>query len=152
MSKKPTTKTKAKPKSKRPTGRPRAVIDWDRVGRMLEAGATAEGIAATIGIQRDSLYKRCEVDNKCTFSTFSQEKRAKGDELLRTKQFQIAMSGDKTMLIWLGKQRLNQTEKQQTEHTGRDGGPIETNTTVDLSKLTRDELKKLKEIQDKLNG
>jgi len=29
----------------------------------------------------------------------------------------VAMSGDKTMLVWLGKQRLGQTEKQQTDVT-----------------------------------
>jgi hypothetical protein len=94
-------------------GRPKVDIDWDKVGKMLEAGCSAVGIAATIGCDEDTLRKRCPADNNCTFSEFSQQKKAKGDELLRTKQFQVAMTGDKTMLVWLGKQRLGQADKQE---------------------------------------
>lgn len=104
-----------KPKRKR--GRPKVAIDWGYVGEMLEAGGSAVGIAATIGIEEDTLRKRCPLDNKCTFSAFSQQKKASGDEQLRTKQFQVAMSGDKTMLIWLGKQRLGQTDKSDIQQT-----------------------------------
>lgn len=99
-------------------GRPKAQIDWLKVGQMLEAGCTVEGIAETIGVEKTTLYKRCETDNKINFSTFSQQKRAKGDDLLRAKQFQLAMSGDKTMLVWLGKQRLGQTDKAETKTDG----------------------------------
>lgn len=98
-------------------GRPKADIDWNRVGEMLEAGATAEGIAATFGLSRDILYKRCQSDNNISFSTFSQQKRSKGDDSLRVKQYEVAMSGDKVMLVWLGKQRLGQADKQETKDT-----------------------------------
>ena len=125
---------KPKAQTKRPRGRPKAEIDWLHVGKLLEAGGTAEGIAATIGIDRDTLYKRCEADNKCTFSTFSQEKKAKGEELLRVAQFKQAIGGNTTMLIWLGKQRLGQTEKSQQEITGKDGGPQEHSVKVILPK------------------
>lgn len=86
---------------------------------MIEAGAFATGIAATMGIDEDTLRKRCPTDNKCSFSEFRQQKLAKGDELLRTAQFKNAMSGNVTMQIWLGKQRLNQADKQ--EITGKGG-------------------------------
>lgn len=132
---------------KRGAGRPKAIIDWRYVGQMLEAGATAEGIAATIGCDRDTLYNRCKTDNNQDFSAFSQEKKAKGDELLRTAQFKNAMSGNVTMQIWLGKQRLGQTDKTQSEITGKDGGPIE---AVNLSTLSTEELLKLREINKKL--
>lgn len=95
--------------------RPKAIIDWAKVGKMLEAGCTAEGIAASLGISREVLYRRCELDNKVGFSTFSQQKKASGDDLLRMKQFEIAMKGDKTLLIWLGKQRLGQRENAEKE-------------------------------------
>lgn len=83
---------------------------------MLEAGASAVGIAATIGCDEDTLRKRCPGDNNCTFSEFSQQKKAKGDELLRVKQFQTAMQGNVTMQIWLGKQRLNQADKSENKN------------------------------------
>jgi hypothetical protein len=48
---------------------------------------------------------------------------AKGNISLRRHQFQRAEAGDKTMLIWLGKQWLGQQDRQ--EITGKDGGPVE---------------------------
>lgn len=124
---------KAKQKSKavkRSPGRPKAEIDWNYVGKMLEAGSTAIGIAATIGVDEDTLRKRCPTDNNCTFSEFSQQKKAKGDELLRAKQYQTAMAGNVTMQIWLGKQRLAQSDKVKNEHSGPDGGPIQTTQII----------------------
>jgi len=98
---------------KRSQGRPKAIIDWDKVGKMCEAGGFARGIAATLGITEDTLGNRCKSDLKLDFSEFRQQKLARGDELLKSKQFQVAMTGDKTMLIWLGKQRLGQSEKNE---------------------------------------
>ena len=110
------------------TGRTPAVIDWDTVGKLLEAGCSGESIATQLGIHRTTLYNRCKNDTGLTFSTFSQQKKMLGDNLLRAKQYQTAMSGNVTMQIWLGKQRLGQTDK--LEHQGKDGGPIRTVTEV----------------------
>lgn len=106
---------KAKPQPNRPPGRPKAVIDWDRVGKMCEAGASGVGIAATLGIDEGTLRKRSETDHNCSFSEFSRQKKAKGDELLRVAQFNTAMKGNVTMQIWLGKQRLNQSDKMESK-------------------------------------
>ena len=120
------TKRKAKQKAKRrKPGRPKISIDWHKVDRMLEAGCMATGIAATLGIAESSLRKRCEIDKKLRFSEYRQQKAAKGNDLLRMKQFESAMSGNITMQIWLGKQRLDQSEKSKTELTGANAGPIE---------------------------
>ena len=43
----------------------------------------------------------------------------KGNISLRRKQFQAAEAGDKTMLIWLGKQWLGQTDKSQIDERGK---------------------------------
>ena len=42
----------------------------------------------------------------------------KGLISLRRVQYRTALKGDRTMLIWLGKQRLNQKDKQEIQHTG----------------------------------
>lgn len=49
------------------------------------------------------------------YSAWSALKKAEGLELIRAKQFDTAMAGDRTMLIWLGKQLLGQ--KDQVENT-----------------------------------
>lgn len=106
-------------------GRPKANIDWQNVEKMIEAGCTTEGIAATIGVQRDTLYKRCQTDNKVDFSTFCRQKKAQGDEKLRMKQFQTALDGNVTMQIWLGKQRLGQRDKVEQDLNPRDDDTIQ---------------------------
>ena len=103
-------------------GRPQLAIDWDTVGKLLEAGCSGESIAAQLGVHRTTLYNRCKTDMGLTFSTLSQQKKMLGDNLLRAKQYQTAMSGNVTMQIWLGKQRLGQADKM--EHQGQGGGPF----------------------------
>ena len=93
-------------------------IDWDRVEKMAMAGANGVQIAAALGIDYDTLAGRYKEDNKQVFSEYLTTKREKGNELLLRKQYDIAMSGDKTMLIWLGKQRMGQ--KERTDHTSDD--------------------------------
>lgn len=100
-------------------GRRKADIDWDRVGEMFEADCTVEGVAATIGVDRDTLYKRCKLDLKSDLSTFKQQKKAKGDEMLRELQIRTAKAGNVTMQIWLGKQRLGQVDKSESTQTIR---------------------------------
>ena len=45
--------------------------------------------------------------------------RACGRASLRRKQFEVAMSGNATMLIWLGKVRLGQKEVAELEVTDK---------------------------------
>jgi AraC-like DNA-binding protein len=104
------------------TGRTPAVINWDTVGQMLEADCKTVDIAAQLGISNDTLTRRCKRDLGVTFTVFSQQKRSRGDNLLRAAQFKAAMEGNTTMLIWLGKQRLNQSDK--AELTGKGGAPL----------------------------
>ncbi len=54
---------------------------------------------------------------KCSIDTLERHYRdliddgiCHGNESLRRAQYKLAMSGDRTMLIWLGKQRLGQRE------------------------------------------
>lgn len=91
--------------------KPEKNIDWKIVDKLLLAGCLATEIAAYIGVCRETLYRRCIKDNGIGYSTYSQEKKAKGESLLRNKQFETAMEGNVTMQIWLGKQRMGQREK-----------------------------------------
>lgn len=62
--------------------------------------------------------------------------KGRGKLMLRRKQVQVAMDKEvPTMLIWLGKQWLDQKEKGQHEHTGKDGGPIKVSTDEAIRKF-----------------
>ncbi|MFA5379569.1 MAG: hypothetical protein WC455_27675 [Dehalococcoidia bacterium] len=112
---------KPKRPSHNPPHRPGVVIDWAYTDKQLQAGCDGTEVAAALGMAADTLYRHCQKEKGMTFDAYKQIKKASGDSLLKTKQFQVAMTGDRTMLVWLGKQRLGQKDKQEVEQ----GGAIE---------------------------
>jgi len=104
--------------------RPKVDIDWERVNELLEADCEGTEIAAHLGIVPNTLYRRCEDDHKISFSKYLQEKKARGNSLLKEKQFEKALAGDSGMLVWLGKNRLGQADKKDLSHTIKDELPF----------------------------
>ena len=93
-----------------------AHIDWDVVAEYLMAGCSGVEVAAQLGIHENTLYQRCKTDLGVEFVAFKQEKQASGDSILKKVQFEAAIKDkDRSMLIWLGKQRLGQKEKGEQD-------------------------------------
>ena len=93
-----------------------AHIDWDAVAEYLMAGCSGVEVAAQLGIHENTLYQRCKTDLGVEFVAFKQEKQASGDSILKKVQFEAAIKDkDRSMLIWLGKQRLGQKEKGEQD-------------------------------------
>jgi len=72
-------------------------------------------VAAVLDIHHDTLYDRCIIEKQMMFSQYSQEKREKGNSYLFDKQYELAVKGDKSMLVWLGKNRLNQADRIESK-------------------------------------
>ena len=102
-------------------------IDWDYVGEQLKKGCSGSSIASSLGIHDNTLYLRCKKDLKVEFVTYAQQKKSEGNDILNTKQFDVAMEGNVSMLIWLGKQRLGQKEKSENEIVFKEVEVIEPN-------------------------
>lgn len=98
-----------------PGGRPKFVVPWDIVDQMCEYQSPAVEVAACIGCHVQTLNERCKEDNGVSFSEYFAEKRQKGLSALRNKQYDMAMQGDRTMLVWLGKQYLEQKDQSKVE-------------------------------------
>lgn len=102
----------------KPTGNPQGAIkkkiDWNVADAFLEAGCTGVQVAEHFGVHPDTLYTRCLQERGAGFSEYAQAKKASGEKLLAKAQFDKALGrnkdADNTMLIWLGKQRLNQRD------------------------------------------
>jgi len=105
--------------------RPKKPIDAEQVRKLARLSASHAEIGAVLGCSADTLERR--------FAAAIKEGRESGKMSLRRKQFKLAMEGNVTMLIWLGKQYLDQRDKQTHEHSGPDGKPIETKSSRDLS-------------------
>ena len=91
--------------------RPRKKIDPEQVKKLAQIGLSGDEIASVVRCSRDLIYKR--------FSTVLKEGHEHRNASLRRKQYELAMAGNPTMLIWLGKQHLTQKDKQELEHSGK---------------------------------
>ena len=102
-------------KPKRGRGHPRAIIDWKKVDSLLMAGASGVQIAAVLGVHVDTLYCAVQREKKMSYSQYSQEKYEKGNAQLLGIQYAMAMEKDRTMAVWLGKNRLGQADKYESK-------------------------------------
>ena len=100
------------------------------------------GIGCTM-IEMASICK-CSVDTlERNYAEPIKKGRNELNMSLKRKQVTLAKEGNPTMLIWLGKQYLNQRDKQ--ELTGADGGPIQ-HEHIDLGRLTNEQLSELESL------
>ena len=113
-------------------GRPRLEFDLDRVRLLAGIQCTNAEIAAVCGCSEDTITRRTKDDPN--FAEALRVGREQGKMSLRRRQWQLAMSGHAHMLIWLGKNILGQRDR--LEHSGPDGGPIQTQHTVPLDGLS----------------
>lgn len=120
-------------------GRPQKPVDARMVKDAIAHGNTVDDAAKILGVSKDTLERR--------FSAEIELGRAEMRSSLRKKQYEMAIAGNVGMLVWLGKNLLGQAEK--VEHTGRDGGPIQ---TLDLSRLSDRELEDLERLASKAGG
>ena len=95
-------------------GRPKYILN-DKGKEMVENLATIlctdEEIASILGTTIEILQSK---DNYDTFMELKKKGRDKGKSSLRRKQYEVAMKGNVTMLIWLGRNYLDQYEKIET--------------------------------------
>ena len=82
-------------------------IDTEKVEQLAGFGCTNTEIASFFGCSTDLIEK--------SYSEFLTKGRDKGKIRLRQLQWRAAERGNTSMLIWLGKQVLGQSEK--TEHS-----------------------------------
>lgn len=95
-------------------GRPRKVLTDDAlklIEKLSQVLCTEEEIATILGTQVETLKNET---NGELFSSAVKKGRESGKASLRRKQFESAMKGNSSMLIWLGKQWLGQTDKIST--------------------------------------
>lgn len=92
-------------------GRKKLIIDWASFDKLAAINCTRDEISAFLGVSNDTLERACKREKKMSFAAYYDKKNADGRTSLRRKQFDLAQNGNVTMLVWLGKQRLDQTDK-----------------------------------------
>lgn len=93
-------------------GRPRKIIPKDEFEKLCGLQCTLEEMCCFFNCDENTLESWCKRTYHKGFSEIFRRKRGSGRVSLRRKQYQVAMSGNPTMLIWLGRNWLDQTDKQ----------------------------------------
>jgi len=93
------------------TGRPLADIPLNVLKALAAVGCTNKEIAASFGVSERTIEGR---RRNPEFRAVIEAGIATGNISLRKKQMSLALKGNTTMLIWLGKQRLEQRDKIDT--------------------------------------
>lgn len=93
-------------------GRPRIEIDWNEFDKLCGLQCSLREIASWFNCSEDTIERRVKEEYGVIFAEHFEQKRGKGKIALRRKQYEVAMTGNVPMLIWLGKQYLDQSEKQ----------------------------------------
>ena len=98
-------------------GRPKKEIDQKHFEKLCGLQCTLEEMCCYFDCNTDTIEKWCKNTYKMNFSEVFSLKRGGGKISLRRKQFEVAMDGNPTMLIWLGRNMLGQTDKPDTDNS-----------------------------------
>lgn len=120
-------------KKKHPGGRPPKPIDYAEVERLAASGNTQEDIAGAFDVDRTNLLDRPE------FRHSYKRGMEEGRRSLRSRAFEMAMSGDKTMMIFLLKNLCGMRDVWDIKQEVKS----DSNVNVVLDSLSVDELKAL---------
>lgn len=128
---------------KKKDGRPKITWsdrDYEIFERLCSIQATLEELESVLSLDHKTIYRLCEDHYKdeegkpMTFSQVYKKYSSTGKISLRRMQFKSAENGNVTMQIWLGRQYLGQTEKQQIEETN------DHQITINVSGATKDDV------------
>ncbi len=94
-------------------GRPHKEIDKKQFENLCRIQCTRDEICAFLEVSDKTLTAWCKRTYGKSFSAIFSEKRGLGKISLRRAQYEKAMEGNPTMLIWLGRQYLGQVDQPE---------------------------------------
>lgn len=98
---------------------------------------TQEEMAYGLGVSVDTLQRRISTD--ASVAAIIKAGQTDGKRSLRRIQWELAQKGDKTMLVWLGKQWLDQSDKREAKVVIRDvTGMSQEQIDAEIAKLEDD--------------
>lgn len=95
-------------------GRPTRPIDYELLDKLCMIHCTGPEICSILEIDFDVLNRSLKREQGVSFKDYYLRKSSGGKASLRRKQIEVAMGGNTQMLIWMGKQHLQQAEKQES--------------------------------------
>lgn len=94
------------------TGRPRIEVDWEELNKLCALQCTLREIASWFDCSEDTIERRVKEKSQLAFAVYARQKGEKGKISLRRRQWKLSEK-HVAMAIWLGKQYLGQSDKQE---------------------------------------
>ena len=104
--------------------RPRIELNVDTFKELCRIQCTLEEIASVMNVSERTIERWCQREFKESFVNTYKKFSEDGKMSLRRLQFRAAENGSVPMMIWLGKQWLGQTEKQEVAVAKKDDETI----------------------------
>jgi hypothetical protein len=98
-------------------------LDEKLLDLLASYGLSTAEIAAVLGCSSDTLERNYKEEMKTG--------KLKAKAGLRRKQFELAMQGNVTMLIWLGKNMLGQSDKLETHANDKPFTPVDREVLIE---------------------
>ncbi len=126
------------------SGRQSIHIDLAEVEKLCALQCTDEEIAAFFSVSVSTIERRKQ---RTEFREAMERGKARGRVSLRRRLFeQATKSNNIAATIFLAKNLLGYRDVMANEHSGPGGGPIKVSGRPDLSKLSNEDLKTLRDI------
>ena len=119
-------------------GRKPKPIDLLELEKLCSLQCSDEEIASWFGVSVRTIQNRRK---QTKFADAMRRGKARGCVSVRRAQMRLLDAGNPAMAIWLGKVLLGQKDTLQV--TGANGGPIQTESKPDFSRVSEDELRSL---------
>lgn len=115
-------------------------INGDELLELMKFYPSRQDAADWFKVSMSSIERFVKNNFKCSFEELRGKGFIKTKTALKRKQIEMALSGDRVMLIWLGKQFLDQSEKaeQKTQLSGPNGAPL-----IPELKISDEQLKRM---------
>jgi len=98
------------------TGRPQIEIDKEEFEKLCGFQSTLQEITGWFKCSEKDIESWCKRTYKAAFSDIYQKLSTDGKSKLRRAQYQKALEGNVTMLIFLGRQYLDQKDKTKIDN------------------------------------
>jgi len=85
--------------------------DFQKLVSMIRIQCTQDEICGVLGMTAETLNTRLQERGEDSFSTLHKKHSGEGKASLRRMQWKAAEAGNATMLVWLGKNMLDQRDK-----------------------------------------
>jgi hypothetical protein len=97
-------------------GRPKKEMNWEVLDSILQFGASLLDCSELCEMSEDSIQRKIKEKHEMTFSEYRDKKMSRMRVKLLRKQYEGAMAGNTALLIWLGKQYLGQSDKNESKN------------------------------------